>query len=162
MRANKRFIFTIAIIGIWTVLTYFIVIRNQSDYNYERKFRDKIANLESEIEKESKNRNQIISQYNNLVQIVKAKTLTSSAASSVIHENNLAPLEEETNNIIQLDNKIDFNGKYINDDANFPVIPIIVFACNRISVRRSLDALIKYRPSREQFPIVVSQVNLLK
>ena len=164
MRANKRFIFTIAIIGIWTYLTYFIVIRNQSDFHYGKNFRDKIANLETELEKESKNREQIISQYNNLIQIISIKTTTSSVASVVIHENNLQ-LEDgisNNNNInkIQINNKIDFNGKYINDDVNFPVIPVIVFACNRISVSRSLDALIKYRPSREQFPIIVSQVHV--
>lgn len=162
MRANKRFIFTLAIIGIWTYLTYFFVIRNQSDYN-GKSFHDKIANLESEMEKESMNREQIVLQYNNLINIIKGKTTTSSAA-PVIHENNIAQLEESTysNNQIQFNNKIDFNGKYVNDNVNFPVIPVVVFACNRVSVSRSLDALIKYRPSREQFPIIVSQVQMIK
>lgn len=38
-----------------------------------------------------------------------------------------------------------------------PVLPVIVFACNRPDVRRSLDGLLKYRPDPEQFPIIVSQ-----
>ncbi|KAM4641170.1 alpha-1,3-mannosyl-glycoprotein 2-beta-N-acetylglucosaminyltransferase isoform 1-T2 [Discoglossus pictus] len=38
-----------------------------------------------------------------------------------------------------------------------PVIPILVIACDRPSVRRCLDSLLKYRPSPEQFPIIVSQ-----
>ncbi|XP_015120792.1 alpha-1,3-mannosyl-glycoprotein 2-beta-N-acetylglucosaminyltransferase [Diachasma alloeum] len=38
-----------------------------------------------------------------------------------------------------------------------PVIPVIVFSCNRVTVRRCLDQLIKLRPSAEQFPIIVSQ-----
>lgn len=46
--------------------------------------------------------------------------------------------------------KIDFKG---------PVIPILVFACNRISVRNCLDNLIEYRPNANQFPIIVSQVS---
>lgn len=46
--------------------------------------------------------------------------------------------------------KIDFKG---------PVIPILVFACNRISVRNCLDNLIQYRPNANQFPIIVSQVS---
>lgn len=40
-----------------------------------------------------------------------------------------------------------------------PIIPVIVFACNRISVRNCLDDLVQYRPSAEQFPIIVSQVS---
>ncbi|ALC42527.1 Mgat1 [Drosophila busckii] len=38
-----------------------------------------------------------------------------------------------------------------------PVIPILVFACNRVSVVKCLDNLVQYRPSVEQFPIIVSQ-----
>lgn len=37
------------------------------------------------------------------------------------------------------------------------VIPILVIACDRVTVKRSLDRLIQYRPSPEQHPIVVSQ-----
>lgn len=46
--------------------------------------------------------------------------------------------------------RIDFKG---------PVIPILVFACNRISVRNCIDNLIQYRPNANQFPIIVSQVS---
>lgn len=38
-----------------------------------------------------------------------------------------------------------------------PVIPILVIACDRVTVRRSLDKLIQYRPSPELHPIIVSQ-----
>ncbi|KAK4293579.1 hypothetical protein Pmani_033734 [Petrolisthes manimaculis] len=39
-----------------------------------------------------------------------------------------------------------------------PVLPVLLIACNRESaVRRSLDLLLKYRPSQERFPIIVSQ-----
>lgn len=37
------------------------------------------------------------------------------------------------------------------------VIPILVIACDRVTVKRSLDKLIQYRPSPEQYPIIVSQ-----
>ncbi|XP_030203416.1 alpha-1,3-mannosyl-glycoprotein 2-beta-N-acetylglucosaminyltransferase b [Gadus morhua] len=37
------------------------------------------------------------------------------------------------------------------------VIPILVIACDRVTVRRSLDRLIQYRPSAKLFPIIVSQ-----
>lgn len=38
-----------------------------------------------------------------------------------------------------------------------PVIPILVIACNRVTVRRCLDKLLEHRPSAELYPIVVSQ-----
>ncbi|XP_006617701.1 alpha-1,3-mannosyl-glycoprotein 2-beta-N-acetylglucosaminyltransferase [Apis dorsata] len=38
-----------------------------------------------------------------------------------------------------------------------PIIAILVFSCNRITVQRCLDQLIKHRPSIEQFPIIVSE-----
>ncbi|XP_076832611.1 alpha-1,3-mannosyl-glycoprotein 2-beta-N-acetylglucosaminyltransferase a [Brachyhypopomus gauderio] len=37
------------------------------------------------------------------------------------------------------------------------VIPILVMACNRVTVKRCLDKLLEYRPSAELFPIIVSQ-----
>lgn len=46
-----------------------------------------------------------------------------------------------------------------NHDFNGPIIPVIVFACNRISVKNCLDDLVKYRPNSYQFPIIVSQVS---
>ncbi|XP_029942663.1 LOW QUALITY PROTEIN: alpha-1,3-mannosyl-glycoprotein 2-beta-N-acetylglucosaminyltransferase b [Salarias fasciatus] len=37
------------------------------------------------------------------------------------------------------------------------VIPILVIACDRVTVKRSLDKLIQFRPSPELHPIIVSQ-----
>lgn len=37
------------------------------------------------------------------------------------------------------------------------IIPILVIACDRVTVKRSLDRLILYRPSPELYPIIVSQ-----
>lgn len=39
-----------------------------------------------------------------------------------------------------------------------PILPVLLIACNReAAVRRSLDLLLKYRPSQDRFPIIVSQ-----
>ncbi|KAE8584999.1 hypothetical protein XENTR_v10021192 [Xenopus tropicalis] len=45
----------------------------------------------------------------------------------------------------------------VRSDPLSLVIPILVVACDRPSVRRCLDSLLKYRPSAEKFPIIVSQ-----
>ena len=38
------------------------------------------------------------------------------------------------------------------------VIPILMFACNRVTVSKALDSLLKIRKDKEKFPIIVSQV----
>jgi len=38
-----------------------------------------------------------------------------------------------------------------------PVIPVLLFACNRVTVNKALDLLLVYRTDKEQFPIIVSQ-----
>jgi alpha-1,3-mannosyl-glycoprotein beta-1,2-N-acetylglucosaminyltransferase len=49
----------------------------------------------------------------------------------------------------------------VNEEAILPdggpVIAVLVFACNRITVSKCIDQLLKYRPARERFPIIVSQ-----
>uniref|UniRef100_A0A674HBL7 Alpha-1,3-mannosyl-glycoprotein 2-beta-N-acetylglucosaminyltransferase n=1 Tax=Taeniopygia guttata TaxID=59729 RepID=A0A674HBL7_TAEGU len=41
--------------------------------------------------------------------------------------------------------------------AEPPVIPVLVLACDRSSVRRCLDKILRYRPSARRFPVIVSQ-----
>lgn len=38
-----------------------------------------------------------------------------------------------------------------------PIIAILVISCNRITVQRCLDQLLRLRPNADQFPIIVSQ-----
>jgi alpha-1,3-mannosyl-glycoprotein beta-1,2-N-acetylglucosaminyltransferase len=158
MRANKRFLFTLGIVGLWSLVTYLVVIRNYDNQQSDKsKFHEKVSELEKEIQKETHNRKEIISRYANLIRILSEKPVDATTSPTP----NFAPLEPDSDqnaNELPFNNKINFNGKYIDGDVNKPVIPVIVFACNRVSVSRSLDLLIKYRPSREQFPIIVSQV----
>lgn len=39
-------------------------------------------------------------------------------------------------------------------------LPVLVFACNRVTVTRCLDNLLRHRPDPDQFPIIVSQVRI--
>ena len=38
-----------------------------------------------------------------------------------------------------------------------PVIAVLVFACNRVTVARHLDQLLRFRPDPDRFPVIVSQ-----
>lgn len=160
MRANKRLLFTLGIVGIWSLVTYLVIINRNDNHLDKTKFREKIDFLENEIQKETEVRKDLMSRYANLIKILSEQAVAESTTSLPV---NFAPLEIDTNtneNEVSWNNKINFNGKYINNDVNKPVIPVIVFACNRVTVSRSLELLIKYRPDREQFPIIVSQVCL--
>ncbi|PKU27437.1 alpha- -mannosyl-glycoprotein 2-beta-n-acetylglucosaminyltransferase [Limosa lapponica baueri] len=42
-------------------------------------------------------------------------------------------------------------------DAADTVLPVLVLACDRSTVRRCLDKLLRYRPSARRFPLIVSQ-----
>ncbi|CAG9865279.1 unnamed protein product [Phyllotreta striolata] len=45
----------------------------------------------------------------------------------------------------------------MREDIRNVKIPILVFACNRVTVTRCLDSLIRFRPDPDRFPIIVSQ-----
>ena len=55
------------------------------------------------------------------------------------------------------DDDIDVNEKDIPKLPPSSIIPVLLFSCNRVTVSRALNLLINHRPSKEQFPIVVSQ-----
>ncbi|KAM6107025.1 alpha-1,3-mannosyl-glycoprotein 2-beta-N-acetylglucosaminyltransferase isoform 1-T2 [Phoenicopterus ruber ruber] len=42
-------------------------------------------------------------------------------------------------------------------DPSGVVLPVLVMACDRSTVRRCLDKLLRYRPSAQRFPVIVSQ-----
>lgn len=49
-----------------------------------------------------------------------------------------------------------------NNHFDGPVIPVLVFACNRVSVRICIENLLQYRKNAGQFPIIVSQVSAIR
>ncbi|XP_060800255.1 alpha-1,3-mannosyl-glycoprotein 2-beta-N-acetylglucosaminyltransferase a [Neoarius graeffei] len=69
--------------------------------------------------------------------------------------------EELKKNGTALRSKLDTKSNHTNVRSKFQssraVIPILVMACNRVTVKRCLDRLLEYRPSAELFPIIVSQ-----
>lgn len=64
----------------------------------------------------------------------------------------------EQHQAIEIKEEIVENNKLATSVASPEVvIPILVIACDRVTVKRSLDRLIQYRPSPELYPIIVSQ-----
>lgn len=118
-----------------------------------------------------------------IVELVQTKSAIPADAVPVVGyveriNNEINNIDESNNNIESINGAFDTN-KLIPDkqytvsnrlkaltkpnlkNINFhgPVIPVLVFACNRVSVRNCLDNLIQYRPNADQFPIIVSQVS---
>ena len=57
----------------------------------------------------------------------------------------------------------DVHKEVVDHDSNSAssnvVIAVLMFACNRVTVRKALDSLLAYRKDKIKFPIVVSQVS---
>lgn len=58
--------------------------------------------------------------------------------------------EKSTTKSFEVKKKKKLNNKY-------PTIVVLVISCNRVTIQRCLDQLIKLRPNVENFPIIVSQ-----
>ncbi|KAJ2938201.1 hypothetical protein O0L34_g18540 [Tuta absoluta] len=48
-------------------------------------------------------------------------------------------------------------GQGIVAPPSLTALPVLVIACNRVTVKRCLENLVKFRPNKDRFPIIVSQ-----
>ncbi|XP_039976793.1 alpha-1,3-mannosyl-glycoprotein 2-beta-N-acetylglucosaminyltransferase b [Xiphias gladius] len=70
----------------------------------------------------------------------------------------VAPDSQLQHKFIEIKEEVVENNKLATSVASPEVIiPILVIACDRVTVKRSLDRLIQYRPSSQLYPIIVSQ-----
>ena len=65
--------------------------------------------------------------------------------------------DNDVDSRVDNDDDIDMNHKDLDVVNSRPVIPVLLFSCNRVTVSRALDLLISYRPEKQQFPIIVTQ-----
>ncbi|XP_052743154.1 alpha-1,3-mannosyl-glycoprotein 2-beta-N-acetylglucosaminyltransferase [Bicyclus anynana] len=71
-------------------------------------------------------------------------------------KNRLKKTEERNNEEIVNEPLKSENDINMPQDGNI-VLPILVIACDRVTVKRCLDNLVKFRPDKDTFPIIVSQ-----
>lgn len=166
---NKTFCFLFLSLLVWAVVTYFILFYRNSDNNVE----EQQLKLAKQLDALQKELDELISVNTRLI----AEFTARESRKTANHHNNNNEKEEEEKK------KLDFewhNLKSNNKTRDFskvlalpqqrslhevpkvlpngsPVIPVLVISCNRVSVRRCLDQLVRYRPNPEQFPIIVSQ-----
>lgn len=133
---------------------------------------NKLNYLESSIQEESDLHDQLMRQLVGVIRSREEFQVTSSASPSTQNSDSKVSNYEDkirlngVKEIPLLDTSIHNSNRHnlslIKKHGNGfkgPVIPVLVFACNRVSVRNCLDNLVNYRPNAEQFPIIVSQVS---
>ncbi|XP_046974710.1 alpha-1,3-mannosyl-glycoprotein 2-beta-N-acetylglucosaminyltransferase [Vanessa cardui] len=137
MRVNLRkfIIFFGCFSLIWVVVSY------SSSYSPVYKPRSSVSEIEMEIDRlQQKVQNQLSDSYS-LLQKVRLHLKKT----------------EERNDESAKDSQPAWNEVDTNQNYKNPVLPILVIACDRVTVKRCLDNLVKFRPNKETFPIIVSQ-----
>jgi alpha-1,3-mannosyl-glycoprotein beta-1,2-N-acetylglucosaminyltransferase len=142
MRSRQTFII-IAVICFWSVITYVLLTKQGSiSDTHISKYSEKLSYLEYNINKEAEIKNQLEQK---IIEILRQRNEDPPTANNEVVAQ------------IHVPNVLDFTKIYMNNDRSQPIVPVIVFACNRITINKCLNNLIAYRPNKEQFPIIVSQ-----
>lgn len=149
MRLIQQFL-VVTFVSIWVIVTYIVFWRpdtpglrstNSEDPLYAE-FLEKLNLLEKSVDRQSDAYQKLVAK---LLVLLESRIEHPTTPASTKAADGVREISLET-----IDDSPPFTG---------PVIPIIVFACNRISISNCLDNLIQYRPNKKQFPIIVSQVN---
>ncbi|EDW02675.1 alpha-1,3-mannosyl-glycoprotein 2-beta-N-acetylglucosaminyltransferase [Drosophila grimshawi] len=164
MRSRKVQFLVISFLVMWSFITYYILLRNSNANDMTMQQQQQVKRLLPEALRED---TKSLKLTRTLVEFLKFKyagdqdqqTTTTPKISIVAAEISNELPEQALDKVMpatlkttpaQIPNKT-----YLANGE--PVIPILVFACNRVSVEKCLDNLVEYRPSIEQFPIIVSQ-----
>lgn len=133
MRFKRITIFLTLCVLIWGTVTYFAFLNRpiNSKDNSKTILDGRIHKLELDLREQFSLNKEVIDNLNSVIK-VKKEDLQSSRVDEI---------------------------EPVRSDFKGTVIPVLVFACNRVTVGRCLDKLIEYRPNSDQFPIIVSQVH---
>lgn len=133
MRQNQYVTLFIVSFVFWVLIFNYYAVKQSNERKRSQSVENDVKRLEDEIEGGKVEHEQIFKQVEDIVK--RSGSQPSPPVASVASENDL-------------DVKIPRD-----DDA----IAVLLMSCDRITVARSLDQLIKYRPSQTKFPIIVSQ-----
>lgn len=165
MRSRKVQVMVISFLIMWTFITYYVLLRSGSS-QLSAKQLQQLRRLVPEANKEQQ-KSFLLTR--NLIEFLKLKYGSDSPTTTTPK---ISIIAAEISNEVQ---QVEAVAKATPDSLakstpaqiptqthlsnGEPVIPILVFACNRLSVVRCLENLVQYRPNAEQFPIIVSQVS---
>lgn len=121
-----------AIFLFWNVLTYYSLVGRNADKELleQKSMEERLNKLQSQIKEQLRDNADLLDKLHEL----KPSQIKGKETHGQKPENKTSSL-----------------------DPKDIVLPILMIACDRITVSVSLDVLLKYRPSPKQFPIIVSQ-----
>lgn len=153
MRAKRTFL-VLGFLGLWICISYYILMNQGLTGEQNRHLlSEKLNYLERSITQQADDDQETVIKILNLI---KLKNLNNDVNKDTPLNNNI--IKEISLEVTAKDDSL-----YSKYWTNFtgPVIPVLVFACDRESVSKCLDNLIEYRPNVHQFPIIVSQVTTI-
>lgn len=168
---SKKILIIVGLLLTWTVIVIFFVPRVNTRYPFQAY---RLQKLEKEAQQEYKKSDKLMINLLGILRVKYPQEAPTEKEISIIALPNNRPIQEppfsneKQENILEQPNDTETNLQ-LNTQAIIteppkthlsngqPIIPVLVFACNRVSISKCLDNLIKYRPNSEQFPIIVSQ-----
>ncbi|XP_069103242.1 alpha-1,3-mannosyl-glycoprotein 2-beta-N-acetylglucosaminyltransferase-like isoform X2 [Argopecten irradians] len=151
MRRKHLVVVVVTIFLCWNIMMYYVLVSKNPGKSIS--FEEKLTWLEADIQHELKENTGLLEQLQR-----QAKQKSRAAVEMDARQNMEAaikrPNQHRTEAPVNLPAR---TNKEPGVDANSVVLPILMIACNRVTVSRSLDQLLKYRTSPERFPIIVSQ-----
>lgn len=160
---KKSISFIFASLCVWGIITYFLFLdrpigREQNKVNIEEQIQD----IEKKVKRQFDDNKKLIQGLRENFQSLKDnKELGAPVQEKDDKEQSINLGDENKIKREQGDSKKVDELQRVSPEKSLgnwdPVIAVLVFSCNRITVQRCLDQLIKLRPSAEQFPIIVSQ-----
>ncbi|XP_066142768.1 alpha-1,3-mannosyl-glycoprotein 2-beta-N-acetylglucosaminyltransferase [Euwallacea fornicatus] len=142
MRVKRTVFAFVCVATVWLTVLFLVFSNNFGEQNRKNLY-SQIVQLEEGIQHQFKSNNEIIKQTREFLD--KKKQVSQEL---LVKEQG----EDEVSN-----GELMVNPKAPGIDSPEGKLPILVFACNRVSVGRCLDKLLQYRPDSEKFPIIVTQ-----
>ncbi|XP_033725475.1 alpha-1,3-mannosyl-glycoprotein 2-beta-N-acetylglucosaminyltransferase-like isoform X1 [Pecten maximus] len=156
MRRKHLVVVVVTIFLCWNIMMYYLLVSKNPGKSIS--FEEKLTWLEADIKHELKENTGLLEQLRKLRQ--DAERQARQKAQEAIErqaDRNVAPVEGPAQHRTEAPVKVPVRTNNEPVDANSVILPILMIACDRVSVSRSLDQLLKYRTSPERFPIIVSQ-----
>ncbi|XP_052786511.1 alpha-1,3-mannosyl-glycoprotein 2-beta-N-acetylglucosaminyltransferase-like isoform X2 [Mya arenaria] len=149
MRRKHIIFFVVAMFLTWNMLMYKTIVGKSNGvqpHNHEN-VEGKLSVLQSEIEKQLKNNEQL------LTELQKKQQSQLKPTQAVVTQ--APPKAKGPNSTGENESWLKLKDTDKVDDI---VLPILMIACDRAdAVSRSLDLVLKHRPDRKRFPVIVSQ-----
>ncbi|XP_025083205.1 alpha-1,3-mannosyl-glycoprotein 2-beta-N-acetylglucosaminyltransferase-like isoform X2 [Pomacea canaliculata] len=134
------FLLVVGVFLVWNIVTYYTLVNksNAKEQSVEKLLEVRLSKLQARISAQLEQNKQLLQQLQG--QIKNDNAVTQETVKKEI-TNERDKIEDDT----------------VTEWPEAKVIPVLMIACDRPTVSRSLDKLLEHRPSAEKFPIIVSQ-----